>query len=71
MPSLFTTIIGLLLTGSSVENCHLHNLKALVRFHAPEDFSSEDQETVINRIDVMIVKSKIEGDIILFENKAS
>jgi hypothetical protein len=39
----------------------LHNLRLLERFKELETVNAGDQETVINLIDAVIVKSKVEG----------
>lgn len=71
MSEVFDTTIDYLLTGNRTEDSPLHNLRLLERFQALEDFSNEDQETVIKLIDAMIVKNKVEGAIKPFGQKAS
>jgi transcriptional regulator with XRE-family HTH domain len=56
----FDTTIDFLLTGDRSEQKPMHNLRLLERFQAIQDFSAEDQETVIKLIDAMIVKNKVE-----------
>lgn len=70
MSEVFDTTIDYLLTGNRTEDSPLHNLRLLERFQALEDFSNEDQETVIKLIDAMIVKNKVEGAIKPFGQKA-
>jgi transcriptional regulator with XRE-family HTH domain len=70
MSEVFDTTIDYLLTGNRAEDRPLHNLRLLERFQALEDFSREDQETVIKLIDAMIVKNKVEGAIKPFGKKA-
>lgn len=69
MSEVFDTTIDYLLTGNRMEDSPLHNLRLLERFQALEDFSNEDQETVIKLIDAMIVKNKVEGAIKPFGQK--
>jgi transcriptional regulator with XRE-family HTH domain len=70
MSEVFDTTIDYLLTGNRAEDRPLHNLRLMERFQALEDFSREDQETVIKLIDAMIVKNKVEGAIKPFGKKA-
>lgn len=70
MSEVFDTTIDYLLTGNRTGDSPLHNLRLLERFQALEDFSNEDQETVIKLIDAMIVKNKVEGAIKPFGQKA-
>ncbi|WP_321419022.1 helix-turn-helix transcriptional regulator [uncultured Desulfobacter sp.] len=70
MSEVFDTTIDYLLTGNRMEDSPLHNLRLLERFQALEDFSNEDQETVIKLIDAMIVKNKVEGAIKPFGQRA-
>ncbi len=70
MSEVFDTTIDYLLTGNRTEDSPLYNLRLLERFQALENFSNEDQETVIKLIDAMIVKNKVEGAIKPFGQRA-
>lgn len=58
---LFETTIDYLLTGNRTEEIALRNSKIMERFKALEDFPALDQETVINVIDAMIIKHRVEN----------
>lgn len=55
------TTVDHLLTGNPVDESPLANSKLFKRFKALEDFSEEDQATVIKVIDAMIAKRQVEN----------
>lgn len=57
------TTVDYLVTGDPAQNMPLHNTQLLERFKALEAFNSRDQETVIQLIDAMIVKHRVESAI--------
>lgn len=57
------TTVDYLITGNPAENMPLHNTRLLQRFQELEAFDSNDQETVINVIDAIIAKRRVEGAI--------
>ncbi len=63
LAEIFDTTVDYLLTGNRTDERPLHNLRLLERFRELEEVNAGDQETVINLIDAMIVKSKVEGAI--------
>ncbi len=61
LAEVFNTTVDYLLTGNRSDEQPLHNLRLLERFRELEAVNAGDQETVINLIDAVIVKSKVEG----------
>jgi len=55
------TTVDYLLTGNPVDESPLANSMLFKRFKALEDFSEEDQTTVIRVIDAMIAKRQVES----------
>ena len=70
MAEIFDTTVDYLLTGNRTDERPLHNLRLLERFRELEEVNAGDQETVINLIDAMIVKSKVEGAIKPLQKRA-
>ncbi|MES9904933.1 MAG: helix-turn-helix transcriptional regulator [Sedimenticola sp.] len=54
------TTIDYLITGQVAEDMPLHNQRLLERFKLLESFNVSDKETVINLIDAMIAKQRME-----------
>ena len=54
------TTTDYLIIGEESEQTPLHNKRLLERFRLLESFNSNDQETVINLIDAMIAKQRME-----------
>lgn len=52
-----------LLTGNHPDKRPLPNLRLLERFRELDEVNARDQKTVINLIEAMIVKIKVEGAI--------
>jgi transcriptional regulator with XRE-family HTH domain len=63
LAEVFDTTVDYLLTGNRTDERPLHNMRLLERFRELEAVNAGDQETVINLIDAMIVKNKVEGAI--------
>lgn len=63
LAEVFDTTVDYLLTGNRTDERPLHNMRLLERFKELEAVNAGDQETVINLIDAMIVKNKVEGAI--------
>jgi len=61
LAEVFNTTVDFLLTGNRSDERPLHNLRLLERFKELETVNAGDQETVINLIDAVIVKNKVEG----------
>lgn len=61
LAEIFNTTTDFLLTGNRSDERPLHNLRLVERFHALENFSTDDQEAVLRLIDAMIVKHQVEG----------
>jgi transcriptional regulator with XRE-family HTH domain len=55
------TTVDYLVTGDPTQNVPLHNTQLLERFKALEAFNTHDQEMVIQLIDAMIVKQRVES----------
>lgn len=61
LAEIFDTSVDYLLTGDEKEDVPLHNKRLIERLRELEGFQAEDQNTVIQLLDAMILKKKIEG----------
>ena len=61
LAELFDTTVDYILAGVQPDGRPLHNTRLLERFKTLEDFSADDQETIIKIIDAIIIKRKVEG----------
>ena len=63
LAEVLATTVDYLLTGNPVDESLLVNARLFKRFKVLEDFSEEDQTTVIKVIDAMIAKRQMENAI--------
>ncbi len=68
LSNLFDTTVDYLVKGDSTDMKKLHNSKLLKRFHEIERFDAEEQNTVLQFLDAMIMKNKMTG-VISMDNK--
>lgn len=66
LAEIFDTSVDYLLTGDEKEEVPLHNRRLIERLRELEGFQAEDQNTVIQLLDAMILKKKIEGTLASF-----
>jgi transcriptional regulator with XRE-family HTH domain len=64
LAEVFGTTVDYLLTGDSSDEKPLHSNRLLERFRELEHFNTQDKEVVINLIDAMIVRQKVENAVI-------
>ncbi len=68
LSDLFDTTVDYLVKGSDTDMLKLHNIKLLKRFQEIEHFNEEEQNTVLQLLDAMIMKNKMNG-VISMDNK--
>jgi transcriptional regulator with XRE-family HTH domain len=61
LSSLFDTTVDYLVKGADTDTQKLHNIKLLKRFRELEHFDDEEQTTVLQLLDAMIMKHKMTG----------
>jgi len=61
LASALETTTDFLIMGNISEDMPIHNLRLIKRFQELEAFDMPDQEVVIQLIDAMIVKRRVEG----------
>lgn len=66
LSNLFDTSVDYLVKGNDMKK--LHNSKLLKRFHEIEHFDDDEQNTVLQLLDAMIMKNKMTG-VISMDNK--
>ena len=65
LAELFGTSVDYLLTGNETAEVPLHSLRLLERFKELESFTAPDQDTVIELLDAMILKKRVEKTLAL------
>lgn len=68
LSDLFDTTVDYLVKGKDAGMKKLHNTKLLKRFHEIEHFDAEEQNTVLQFLDAMIMKNKMTG-VISMDNR--
>ena len=68
LSELFDTTVDYLIKGTGTDMQKLHNQKLLKRFQEIEHFNEEEQDTVLQLLDAMIMKSKMTG-VISMDNR--
>ncbi len=61
LSDLFDTTVDYLVKGTGTDMKKLHNSKLLKRFYEIEHFDIEEQNTVLQLLDAMIMKNKMTG----------
>jgi transcriptional regulator with XRE-family HTH domain len=56
-----------LLTGNEIDTS-MHNLRLIERMQKLQDFQEKDIEAILNVMDAMILKHKVQGEIRAFES---
>lgn len=68
LSDLFDTTVDYLVKGTDTDMVKLYNNKLLKRFQEIEHFNEEEQNTVLQLLDAMIMKNKM-TDVISMDNK--
>ncbi len=68
LSDLFDTTVDYLVKGTETDMVKLHNSKLLKRFQEIEYFGDEEQNTVLQLLDAMIMKNKM-TDVMSMDNK--
>jgi transcriptional regulator with XRE-family HTH domain len=63
MAEAFNTSVDFLLTGNNLESTPLHNLRLIERMQKLQDFQEKDIEAILNVMDAMILKHKVQGEL--------
>ena len=61
LAEIFETTIDYLLTGEETDTTPIHSHRLLERFRMIQQLGNEDRETVIELIDALILKRRVEG----------
>ena len=62
------TTIDYLLTGNYTDESPLHNIRLLKRFKELQSVNVKDQETILDILDAMIIKNRMEGAMTPLDN---